>query len=169
MADIEELIGTGLKAVIETLRGEYSYNRLSEAGLGSRSGAPTLQRMGSAAEPIDRAPECRSLTMAATCLNAVQPLKLTSGDLYLAAGVTMEHAGLLEGIRRQPRAEAVAQILGDRIPTLDIGRLSTLKRVGDGLADAQDADARITELRARITELETQLAAQPPRPRSRRS
>jgi len=163
------MIDAGLKAVINTLRGEYSYNRLSEAGLGSRSGAPTLQRMASSAEPIDRAPECRSLTMAAACLNAVQPLHVTSGDLYLAAGVSMEHAGLLEGIRRQPSAEAVAAVLGDRIPTLDIGHLSTLKRVGDGLADAQDAEDRIAELRARVTELEAELAATAPRPQRRRS
>ena len=167
--DIAELVDAGLKALINTLRGEYSYNRLSEAGLGTRSGAPTLQRMASAAEPIDRAPECRSLTMAATCLNAVQPLHITSGDLYLAAGISMEHAGLLDGLRRQPRTEAVAAVLGDRIPTLNISHLSTLKRVGDGLADAQDADTRITELRARITELEAELAAVGPRPRGRRS
>jgi len=167
--DIAELTDAGLKALLNTLRGEYSYDRLSEAGIGTRSGAPTLQRMASPGEPINRAPECRSLTMAATCLNAVQPLRVTSGDLYIAAGISMEAAGLLEGVRRPDRAEAVAAVLGDRIPGLDIGHLSTLKRVGDGLADAQDATDRIAALRARISELEAELAAVAPKPRARRS
>lgn len=167
--DIAALIDAGLKTLLNELRGEYSFNRLSEAAYGDRRLAPTLQRMAAPSEPIDRAPECRSLTGAAECLRAVQPLRVTSGDLYIAAGCSMEHAGLLEGIRRRPGDESTASVLGSSIATLDIGRLSTLKRVGDGLAGDQAADVRIAELRARITELETELAAQPPRPRSRRS
>ena len=154
--DLAELSDSGLGVWVNTLRGEYSFNRLSEAGLGDLSLSATLQRW--AAGPIDRAPEVKNLVRAAECLNKVQSLRVTPGMLYLAAGVSMERIGIT-GLRRTDPDHLAAGLLGPRILGLDVPRLGMLAQIGQQLADAQDADRRISELTAELTALRAQVTA----------
>ena len=153
--DLAELSNAGIGKWIDTLRGDLSFNRLSERGIGDLSLSATLQRW--VAGPINRVPEIPNLIRGAECLNRVQPLRVTPGDLYLAAGISMEMLGLV-GLRRTDPDHLAAGLLGPRILGLDVPRLGMLAQIGQHLADAQDSAATIAALASERDELRAQLA-----------
>ena len=150
-----------LAALLNTLRGDVSFDRLAEA-VNHRIKSPTIQRMCDPSRPYETFVLPSSLVTAAEAINAATTQRTTPWALAVAH---LRQIARVNGIWGEPSDRELAALTHLPRGWADLApdRLSTWNRVGEALTAEQEADAgEVHRLRAQVAGLEARLARKTP-------